>query len=243
MDSGNQPRVRAVLTGSVSALGQTTSGIDKRPRDGRQRVDVTGIVGDAQADLRVHGGPDKAVLCYAWSHYEAWRRELPGHALLDAPGAFGENLSVDGLDEGGVCLGDRYDIGSARFVVTQGRQPCFKLNLRFDVPDMSRRVQHSGRVGWYLRVETVGDVCAGDPIVLVERPHPSHSVADIMALIGDRDVRPDRLRPVLDLPLTPGWRRLFERRLEHGAAEDWTRRLQGSAPERDAPAITPSGVS
>lgn len=235
MDSRNDVRVRAVLTGPVRALGHTTSGIDKRPRDGRQRVDVIGIAGDAQADLRVHGGPDKAVLCYAWSHYEAWRRELPGCALLDAPGAFGENLSVEGLDERDVCLGDRYDIGSARFVVTQGRQPCFKLNLRFDVADMSRRVQDSGRVGWYLRVETVGDVCAGDPIVLVERPHPSHSVADLMAMIRDREVRTDRLRPVLDLPLPPSWRRLFERRLEGGAAEDWTRRLQGSAPERGAP--------
>lgn len=228
MANATSPRVRAVLTGPVRPLGQTTSGIAKQPREGRLRVGPTGLDGDQQADLRVHGGPDKAVLCYAWHHYEAWRRSLPHCALLDAPGAFGENLSVDGLDERDVFMGDRYDIGSARFVVTQGRQPCFKLNLRFDVPDMSRRVQDSGRVGWYLRVETPGEVAAGDPIVLVERPYPSHSVADILDIIREREVRPDRLRPLLDLPLPPSWQRMFSRRLERGTAEDWTRRLQGS---------------
>jgi len=222
------PIVRTVLTGAVRPLGHTTSGIDKRPREGTQRVEANGLVGDAQADLRVHGGPDKAVLCYAWHHYEAWRVDLPECALLAGPGAFGENFSVAGLDERSVCIGDRYDIGSARFIVTQGRQPCFKLNLRFGVPDMSLRVQNTGRTGWYLRVETPGEVCAGDAIALVDRPYPSHSIAELMGLIRTRELRPDVLRPLLALPLPPSWRKLFERRLESGATEDWTRRLQGS---------------
>ncbi len=233
--NGAGARVRAVLTGSVRRLGHTTSGIDKQPRAGRQTVGCTGLAGDEQADLRVHGGPDKAVLCYAWAHYDEWRRALPGCTLLGTPGAFGENLSVEGLDERGVCLGDRYAIGSARFVVTQGRQPCFKLNLRFGVPDMSRRVQDSGRVGWYLRVEAPGEVGAGDTIDLIQRPYPTHSVADILELIRSREVRPERLRPLLELPLPASWRRLFERRLQHGVAEDWTKRLQGSAPGVSAP--------
>lgn len=221
-------RVRSVLIGRVQALGPTVSGIAKRPVSGPVRVERLGLAGDQQADLRVHGGEDKAVLCYAWSHYDHWRSVFPGQPLLDAPGAFGENLSVEGLDERAVCIGDRWRIGSALFSVTQGRQPCFKLNLRFGVPDMAARVQASGRAGWYLRVLEPGwRIEAGDACELIERPHPAHSVASLLAMIRDRETRPDRLEPVLESPLPPSWRRLFERRLQSGQTEDWRRRLEG----------------
>ena len=111
--------VRAVLRGVARPLGRTTSAVDKRPVQGPVRVDRLGLEGDEQADRRVHGGEDKALHCYAWSHYAAWRSELADGALLHAPGAFGENLSVDGLDEHQVCLGDRWRIGSAATVVAQ----------------------------------------------------------------------------------------------------------------------------
>lgn len=222
------PRVRCVLTGRVQVLGHTTSGIAKQPVAGPCRVGPLGFEADEQGDLRAHGGEFKAVHCYAWSHYAHWRRLQPAQALFDRPGAFGENLSLEGLDEDGVCIGDRWRIGSALFTVTQGRQPCFKLNLRFAVADMALQVQHSLRAGWYLGVVEPGSVQAGDACELAARPHPQHSVARLLALIRDRETRPDVLEAVLALPLTPSWRQLFERRRRSGQAEDWRRRLLGA---------------
>lgn len=216
-----------VLRGPVRPLGHTTSAIDKQPVDAPVAVHAEGLQGDAQADRRVHGGVDKAVHCYAWHHYAAWRQELPGCTLFDRPGAFGENLAIDGLDEAGVCIGDRWRIGTAQFTITQGRQPCYKLNLRFGVPDMAARVQQSLRAGWYLRVEVPGVLATGDAIELLERPHPAHSIASLLALIRDRETDAARLAPVLELPLPPSWRRLFERRRDSRQVEDWSRRLQG----------------
>ena len=123
--------LRAVLTGR--ALPYTRAGslsaIAKAPRSGPVAVGLLGLAGDEQGDPRVHGGPDKAVHCYAWAQYAPWREELAGNAtaqaLLSEPGAFGENFSLDGIDESQVCLGDQWQVGSARFEVSQGRQPCW----------------------------------------------------------------------------------------------------------------------
>ena len=220
--------ILAVLRGPVQPLGHTTSGIAKHPVHGEVRVHPLGLDGDAQADLRNHGGEFKAVHCYAWSHYPAWREELAANPLLDAPGAFGENLSVEGLDESTVCIGDLIRVGSTVFAVSQGRQPCFKLNLRFGVPDMAIRVQTSLRTGWYLRVVEPGTLTPGDAIELLERPHPDYSIATLLALIRDRETDTARLQEMLKLPLPPSWQRLFTRRLESGQSEDWLGRLQQS---------------
>lgn len=229
MTSMQEITVRAVLRGSVQPLGRTTSGIDKHPVAGPVHVHALGLEGDQQADLRVHGGVDKAVHCYPWRHYAAWRSELPACERLAAPGAFGENLCLDGLDEHGVCIGDRWRIGAATVVVSQGRQPCFKLNLRFGVADMAARVQHTLRAGWYLSVESPGEVAAGDRAVLLDRPHPGFSVARLLALIRDRVTAPAEIEPVLQLPLPARWRRTFEQRLQSGLVEDWSRRLDGAS--------------
>ena len=221
-------KVLAVLRGPVQPLGHTTSGIDKHPVQGKVMVDLLGLDGDAQADLRSHGGEFKAVHCYSWAHYQSWRQELPENRMLDAPGAFGENLSIEGLDETTVCIGDRWRVGSVVFAVSQGRQPCFKLNLRFGVPDMAIRVQRSLRTGWYLRVVEPGTLTAGDAIELLERPHPDYPIATLLALIRDRDTDPARLQDVLKLPLPPSWERLFTKRLHSGQSEDWMSRLQKS---------------
>lgn len=220
--------VLTVLCGSVRPLGRTVSGIDKRPVSGPQRVTALGLVDDSQADLRVHGGVDKAVHCYPWAHYSVWQQHLPEHALLKAPGAFGENLSVAGMDEHDVCIADRWRIGSVVFEVSQGRQPCFKLNLRFGVPDMAVQVQESLRAGWYLRVLEPGELRAGDEIEILERPHAEWTIARVLAVIRDRDVDPAVLNTLLGLPLPPSWRRLFERRLESSQIEDWSRRMDPS---------------
>lgn len=225
--------LRAVLTGR--ALPYTRAGsrsaIAKQERAGPVEVCPLGLEGDEQGDPRVHGGPDKAVHCYAFSQYAPWRQELGANAtaraLLARPGAFGENFSLDGLEEAQVCLGDQWQIGSARFEVSQGRQPCWKLNDRFGVPDMALRVQTSLRAGWYLRVLQGGRVQAGDTVWLLARPHPDWPIARLLRVIAARDCRPETLRQILALPLPPSWHRLFTRRLESASVEDWSSRLVG----------------
>ena len=139
----------------------------KTPREGRVAVRTLNLDGDKQSDLRVHGGPHKAVYIYPSEHYEYWRRELPGFEL--PWGAFGENLTTSGLFEHEVRIGDRIAIGTAEFQVTQSRQPCFKLGIRFGREDMLTRFIDSDRSGFYVSVAREGDVGSGDTIAIVER--------------------------------------------------------------------------
>jgi MOSC domain-containing protein YiiM len=222
------PCIRAVLFGPTAPLGHVQSGIDKQPVAGPHPVDAAGLRGDEQGDTRAHGGVDKAVHVYPWSHYAWWRERYPQQPLFERPGAFGENLSVEGLDETRVCIGDEWRIGSVRLRLTQGRQPCFRLNLRFGVREMAAQVQDSLRTGWYCRVLEPGELAAGDVPELLRRPHPDWSVARLLALIRDRVVDARQLAAVLELPLTPSWRKLFTQRLQLREAEDWTRRLDGA---------------
>lgn len=154
--------------------------IFKTPVSGRVRVRALNLDGDEQSDLTVHGGRDKAVYGYASEHYPAWRAELSRPDLSWA--AFGENLTTEGLLEPAVFIGDRYRMGTAEFVVTQPRMPCFKLGIRFDRADMVKRFQHSGRSGFYFAVEREGDVAAGDPIERISRDDRGLSVVDIRTL-------------------------------------------------------------
>ncbi len=143
----------------------------------RVRVAATNVAGDEQSDLSVHGGIDKAVYAYPSEHYAFWRKELPGMEFPWA--AFGENLTTEGLLEDKVHIGDRFRAGSAEFVVTQPRMPCFKLAIRFNRPDMVKRFQRSGRSGFYLAVLREGDIAAGDVIELVAGNDQQSSVADV----------------------------------------------------------------
>src|SRR5690606_21427296 len=167
----------------------------------------------SQGDTRFHGGRDKAVHAYAFEHYPDWIRELGALPVLGAAGAFGENLSTTGITEAGLCLADRLRIGTAVFEVSQARQPCWTPNARFGVPDMARRVQDTGRAGWYLRVLEPGTVGAGDGILLLGRPHPSWSLQRLMDLLYGAPPGPAMLREAIALPLVPSWRSLLERRL------------------------------
>jgi MOSC domain-containing protein YiiM len=214
---------RAAPLGTGGAL----SAIDKQAVDRPLLAGSLGLEGDEQADRKHHGGPDKAIHAYALAHMPAWAAELPGHAGRFRPGAFGENLTILGADEADFCLGDRWRLGGALLEASQGRQPCWKLNLRFDVPDMARRVQESGRSGWYFRVIEPGMVAAGDRGVLVERPHPAWSLARVSHLLyHDRMNRP-ALAELAGLPgLTESWKRLAEARLASGRTEDWSRRIE-----------------
>ena len=156
--------------------GDVLSGIVKSPVAGRVRVRRLGLGGDGQADLSVHGGPDKAVYAYSHDHYPLWASEL-GRTDL-GPGAFGENLTVDGMLEGDVRIGAIYRIGTAVLQVTQPRSPCFKLVAHFGLPDFARTFLASGRSGFYLRVLEEGEVGAGDAIERISSPPTALSVLE-----------------------------------------------------------------
>jgi MOSC domain-containing protein YiiM len=183
----------------------------KHPRDGRLRVTSLNIDGDEQSDLTVHGGALKAVYCYPSEHYAYWREELPG---VDLPwGVFGENVTTEGLLETDVCIGDRFQIGSAEFVVTQPRQPCFKLGIRFGRDDMVKRFLASRRSGFYVSVAYEGAIACGDPVAFTERARDSMPVSVIFGLRADDRGKDDELRRAAALPaLSPGWRDHFRKR-------------------------------
>lgn len=184
--------------------------IYKAPVAGPVRVTRLNLDGDQQSDLSVHGGVDKAVYVYPSEHYEFWRKELPG---MDLPfGFFGENFTTDGLDEKTTYIGDRFRIGSAEFVVTQPRMPCYKLGIRFGRPDIIKRFLRSGRSGFYLAVLTEGQVTAGDAIELFKRSDHDISVADIVDLYSGVETTPDLLRRASELPELPAdWREHFRK--------------------------------
>ncbi len=147
-----------------------TTGIYKHPVTGRVMLRRYNLEGDEQADLRVHGGWDKAVYVYPSEHYAFWRTEVPGMRL--PYGIFGENFTTEGLDESSVRIGDQFRIGGAVVEVTQPRVPCYKLGVRFGRPDMPQRFHAAGRCGFYLRVMKEGDVGAGDVWERIGR-HPN----------------------------------------------------------------------
>jgi MOSC domain-containing protein YiiM len=179
---------------------------------GSVQVRRLNLEGDRQSDLAVHGGADKAVYVYPAEHYAFWRAELHG---VDLPwGAFGENFTTQGLTEDAVHIGDRFRIGSAEFVVTQPRMPCFKLSIRFGRPDMVKRFLRSGRTGFYLAVTREGEVTAGDAVASIARHELAISVAEIVGLYSADAANQDLLRKASELAALPeGWRDYFRKRL------------------------------
>lgn len=176
--------IDAVLTGKARAFcGGEASAIDKLPFTGARAVSRLGIAGDEQADLTVHGGIDKAIHHYPRDHYGWWAETLGGHILLTAPGAFGENISTRGLIEGTVCIGDRYRLGSALVEISQGRQPCWKIDHHFGVKGMLAAVIQTGRSGYYFRVIEEGLISADDGIEQVERPRHGWTVERVFQLL------------------------------------------------------------
>lgn len=219
-----------LLTGPVRPLPGTDvpSGICKTPVDRPVLLGPTGFEGDEQGDPRVHGGPQKAVHHYPADHYPLWQAELGPLPPLQQPGAFGENLSTHGLTEENVAIGDSFALGKAVIQVSQGRQPCWKLNLRFGVADMARQVQDTGRTGWYYRVLQPGLVAPDDRMQLLSRPAPQWTLHRLWhALYVDRMNLPE-LQAIADLDLlAEGWRKYAVRRLASRQVEDWRTRLEG----------------
>jgi MOSC domain-containing protein YiiM len=193
--------------------GQTIqTGIFESPIEGRVHVGPRGIEGDGQADLSVHGGIDKAVYAYDDSSTQYWRDELE-RPELDA-GAFGENLTLVGWPEDRVRIGDLFRIGTATFEVSQPRQPCMKLGLRFDDPTFPKRFLRSARVGFYLRVIEGGSIAAGDNVVRVRTSEDGLSVSSLVALWLDRNANRVAIERALAIEaLADAWREPLRGRL------------------------------
>ena len=206
--------VNVGLPREVEWRGRTVNtGIFKSPVEGRVAVRTLNLEGDRQADLSVHGGPDKAVYGYPVEHYGSWGDELPGVAL--PPGSFGENLTTEGLLETELRIGDRFRVGSAVLRVTQPRMPCFKLAVKFRRDDMVKRFLASGRSGFYFAVDEEGEVAAGDAIEPLERATHEVTVSEVTRLYARDRNDLDALRRAVEVETLPqNWRDFFRQQIE-----------------------------
>lgn len=222
-------RIAELRTGRARPFGPNgePSAIDKAPRAGPVPAGHEGLDGDEQGDRRRHGGPDKALHAYPLAHYATWAADLPETAARFHPGAFGENLVIEGAVESDICLGDLWRIGGTLCEVSQSRQPCWKLNLRFGLPDMAYRVQQTGRSGWYFRVLEPGLIAAGDTAVLQDRPHSGWPLDRVARLLYHDALDTAALAELGSLPGLPeSWQRLVAARLATGQIEDWSPRIK-----------------
>lgn len=207
--------------------GKPPSAIQKDRAQGQQVITMTGFSGDAQADLTVHGGEEKAIHHYALDHYAAWQDE--GQMRTGTkPAAFGENLSTTGLTEENLCIGDILQLGTATVQISQGRQPCWKLGLHTGNAKMPYLFQKTGRTGWYYRVLETGAAAAGDRIKLIERRNPKWSVLRVTRARLTRKISTADAETLATLSdLATGWRQAFARMAEGDTQEDTKARLSG----------------
>ena len=191
-----------------------STGIFKEPVTGRVMLRTLNLDGDRQADLRVHGGPEKAVYLYPSEHYAFWKQELPD---MDLPwGMFGENFTAAGILETETQIGDRFRIGTAEVMVTQPRMPCYKLGIRFGRTDIIKRFLVSERSGFYFSVLTEGEVGAGDEIQLIEKNTSGVRVVDVTRLYSSDKNNVDLLqRAIATEALPESWRKYFRERIEN----------------------------
>jgi len=191
-----------------------STGIFKEPVAGRVMMRTLNLDGDRQADLSVHGGPQKAVYVYPSEHYDFWKQELPD---MDLPwGVFGENLTTTGLFETEINIGDKFRIGTGEVMVTQPRMPCFKLGIRFERTDMLKRFLMSERSGFYLSVLKEGEIGAGDEFQLLEKNTSGVRVVDVTRLFSSDKGNVDLMRRAIATEgLTESWREYFIEQLEN----------------------------
>lgn len=207
--SRTQPSVASVNVGRPRVVrfdgDEVRTSIWKHPAGGRVNVGLANVEGDQQSDLRVHGGPDKAVYAYALEDIEWWSHIL--HLDL-RPGVFGENLTTKDIDLTNAHIGDRWSVGGAMLEISQPRVPCFKLGIRFADPLMPRRFAAALRPGAYLRVVVPGEIGAGDPVEICSARHDVTVRLVANAYLFDHDLA-SRL---VDIPeLARGWRKWAER--------------------------------
>jgi MOSC domain-containing protein YiiM len=219
--------VKSLNVGKVQTLlhanKEVASAFVKLPVDAAM-LTTTGFVPDQQADLKNHGGVNKAVCVYALEHYPYWQERL-GHSLPVA--AFGENLTTSGLLESEVCIGDTFQLGEATVQVSQPRQPCFKLGARHNLPKLTLWVQESGLTGFYLRCLSPGLVKNGDAIICLEKHPARFSIAEANRIMHQDKNDVEAVQRILQIDeLSPSWRKTFEARLM-GFMKDDQVRLEG----------------
>jgi MOSC domain-containing protein YiiM len=196
---------------------QISTGIFKQPVDGRVVVRTLNLDGDRQADLSVHGGPTKAVYAYPSEHYEFWRSELPEMSLPS--GMFGENLTVEGMFETSINIGDRFRVGTVELMVTEPRLPCYKLGAKFQRTDIIKRFLASMRTGFYFSVTKEGEVEASDEIELISRDENAVTVSDIVRIFVNDKSDFETMRRALEVEALPeSWKEVFRKQVQ-GASE------------------------
>lgn len=212
--------IASLQVGEVAPLGPegVPSGFVKRKVCGAVRVGSLGFEGDAQADLSAHGGLDKAIYGYAAAHYPVWAEEMPQHAAKLVPGGLGENLTIAGLTESDLCVGDVHAIGTALLQACQPRRPCFKLGLSFADDAMPAAFVKSARAGWYYRVVRPGRIAAGDAVALHDRPHPDFPFTRLIGIVNSKKADAAEWARMATLPgLAAQWREHARRMLARSA--------------------------
>jgi MOSC domain-containing protein YiiM len=205
----SKPAIPKVYSVNVSGALQSvffaghriTTGFFKKPRSGVASAHKLGIEGDAQADLSVHGGPEKAVYFYAWEHYAEWEMLLGSGPL--PPGSFGENITSQGILEADIHIGDVLRIGTAILQVLQPRSPCYKLQIRFGRPDMTALFFQQAKPGWYASVLKEGTFSAEDKILFLDRAPENISIADIWRYSAQLECDRTTVERVKSLKLLP----------------------------------------
>ncbi|GIN21506.1 MAG TPA: MOSC domain-containing protein [Bacillus bacterium] len=202
------------------------SGIFKEPVEVPIWLGKTNLSGDGQADLKHHGGPEKAVFAYPSEHYSYWQKELPDTDIF--PGGMGENFSLKNQLEDSVSIGDIFKIGEAIIQVSQPRQPCWKPARRFKIKNLALLLQKSGRTGWYCRVLQEGYVEAGQTLTLIDRPFPYWTIEKCNTIMHmDRDhLEEAKLLSQCEL-LSINWRTTLKNRVEKGESPDVRKRVIG----------------
>lgn len=195
-----------------------STGIFKQPVSGQVVLRTLNLDGDKQADLSVHGGPNKAVYAYPSEHYDYWRHELPG---VELPwGTFGENFTTEGLGEDEIHVGDRFRVGSAILTVRQPRMPCYKLAAKFQRDDMIERFLRSARSGLYFSVEQEGKVSEGDTIERISQAEEGITIAEMNRLFTNEKYNRVPLQKAIASPALPeDWREYFLPRLNGPVSE------------------------
>ena len=215
-ESTNKAKVHSInVSGElreVQFAGQTVAtGFFKSAVEGAVFAHTLGLDGDAQGDLSVHGGAEKAVYFYPREHYAGWE-ELLGSGSLP-PGSFGENVTCEGWLETEMCVGDVIRIGTARLQILQPRSPCYKLQLRFQRPDMTALFFQEGKPGWYASVLQEGTFSAGDEMLVLDRAPERIAIADVWQLSARGEGALERIAQVMSLKLLPPfWKERVSRR-------------------------------
>jgi len=222
-------KVLQLRTGKIKPVfGKEQSAIFKHERSGAVTVTSLGLEGDEHA-FEFHGGPERALMQYSLAHYARWREELPQSHDLFVKGAFGENIVARHANERNVNIGDIVQIGTVVAQVTDPRQPCFKLNLRFQVKDMAKRAQDLFRTGWFYRILQPGTIQVGDEMKLIERLNPDCPVSKVQYYLYHDQKNEQAMRALVDVKgLGSESRNIFLNRLKK-QYEDHSLRLEGMA--------------